>query len=129
MTDKFTTSIGDENGCRNMSNVSLVPDLVEEKCPYNGQGKWNDPEDPGYPRGPKHYERYDDPKWEVGDMTANDIVQGSYGTCYFLAALGALIDDVPSFVKKMHLPSSSLKHGVHGLRWFKNGLPEITAIA
>jgi hypothetical protein len=106
-------------------------------CPYNKNGEWELPEDvidsdvDGWEK--LKWARAEDilntQKYQVfvEGCSADDIIQGSIGDCYFLSAIGALCK-FPKLINRLFYTKEKTKEHEYGIYIFINGLWELVLI-
>ena len=106
-------------------------------CPYDSKGEWVLPEDVL----DSDVDGWEKLKWAraesildtqnykvfVEGSSANDIIQGSIGDCYFLSAIGSLCR-FPKLIERLFYSKEKTKEHVYGIYIFINGLWELVLV-
>ena len=106
-------------------------------CPYDKNGNWELPEDvldsdvDGWEKlkWARAEEILDSQNYKVflEGSSADDIVQGSIGDCYFLSAIGSLCR-FPKLIERLFYTKEKTKQHEYGIYIFINGLWELVLI-
>ena len=106
-------------------------------CPYDSKGEWVLPEDvidsdvDGWEKfkWARAEEIMDSKNYKVFEegSSADDIIQGSIGDCYFLSAIGSLCR-FPKLIDRLFHYKSKTEQHVYGVYIFINGLWELVLI-
>ena len=106
-------------------------------CPYKSNGEWNLPEDVE----DSDVDGWEKLKWAraeeimntqnyqvfVEGTSADDIIQGSIGDCYFLSAIGSLCK-FPKLINRLFYSKEKTKEHEYGIYIFINGLWELVLV-
>ena len=106
-------------------------------CPYKSNGEWNLPEDVE----DSDVDGWEKLKWAraeeimntqnyqvfVEGTSADDIIQGSIGDCYFLSAIGSLCK-FPKLISRLFYSKEKTKEHEYGIYIFINGLWELVLV-
>ena len=106
-------------------------------CPYDSNGEWILPEDvldsdvDGWEKfkWARAEEIMDSQNYKVFEegCSADDILQGSIGDCYFLSAIGSLCK-FPKLIERLFYTKSKTKQHEYGIYIFINGLWELVLV-
>ena len=106
-------------------------------CPYDSKGEWVLPEDvidsdvDGWEKfkWARAEEIMDSKNYKIFEegSSADDIIQGSIGDCYFLSAIGSLCR-FPKLIDRLFHYKSKTEQHVYGVYIFINGLWELVLI-
>ena len=106
-------------------------------CPYDKNGNWELPEDvldsdvDGWEKfkWARAEEILDSQNYKVflEGSSADDIIQGSIGDCYFLSAIGSLCK-FPKLIERLFYTKEKTKQHEYGIYIFINGLWELVLI-
>ena len=62
------------------------------------------------------------------EISPEDIIQGSLGSCYFLSAVGGIIKSNPELLVNLFITSEENNKGIYAVKFFIQGLPQVIVV-